>query len=81
MQNKLKSIIKNYKKKFDALEKKVIEITGSKDIAPADYPKEFKEEWDRLWADKDWRDSYPFSVSNVKEFADFCKESGGFEIC
>ena len=25
--------------------------------------------------------SYPFSVENVKAFADFCKESGGFEIC
>jgi hypothetical protein len=72
---------KKLQKKFDALEKKAIEKTGDKDIAPADYPKEFKEEWDRLWADKDWRDSYPFSVSNVKEFADFCKESGGFEIC
>jgi hypothetical protein len=26
-------------------------------------------------------DAYPFDVNNVKEFADFCIESGGFEIC
>jgi hypothetical protein len=24
---------------------------------------------------------YPFDVDNVKEFADFCKKSDGFEIC
>ena len=23
---------------------------------------------------------YPFSADNVKEFAEFCEESGGFEI-
>ena len=25
--------------------------------------------------------SYPFDVDNVKDFAEFCIESGGFEIC
>jgi len=30
---------------------------------------------------KNWRTDYPFSVDNVKEFAEFCKDSGGFEIC
>ena len=29
----------------------------------------------------DWNDSYPFSVDNVRRFAQFCSESGGFEIC
>lgn len=28
-----------------------------------------------------WADSYPFSVDNLREFATFCAESGGFEIC
>jgi hypothetical protein len=28
-----------------------------------------------------WEASYPFEVDNVKEFAEFCKESDGFEIC
>lgn len=30
---------------------------------------------------KDFRANYPFSVENVQEFAIFCRESGGFEIC
>ena len=28
-----------------------------------------------------WDKSYPFDIDNVKEFAEFCIESGGFEIC
>ena len=28
-----------------------------------------------------WADSYPFDVENVRAFAIFCAESGGFEIC
>lgn len=28
-----------------------------------------------------WDTHYPFSVDNVREFAEFCKNSGGFEIC
>ena len=27
-----------------------------------------------------WQTNYPFSEENVKEFAEFCKESGGFKI-
>ena len=29
----------------------------------------------------DWNESYPFTITNVKEFATFCKNSGGFTIC
>tara|TARA_Y100000310_G_scaffold300388_1_gene336031 strand:+ start:402 stop:863 length:462 start_codon:yes stop_codon:yes gene_type:complete len=29
---------------------------------------------------KNWSTSYPFDVDNVKEFRDFVKDSGGFEI-
>lgn len=28
-----------------------------------------------------WATEYPFSVDNVREFAEFAKNSGGFEIC
>ena len=31
--------------------------------------------------DYDWSSSYPFDVENVRSFAIFCAESGGFEIC
>ena len=30
---------------------------------------------------KSFNKSYPFDVENVEEFAKFCLESGGFEIC
>lgn len=68
-------------KKFDELEKKVIKITGKKNIAPADYPEPYKTKWDKLYEEKDNHANYPFSEDNVKEFADFCKDSGGFTIC
>jgi hypothetical protein len=31
--------------------------------------------------EKDWRLHYPFHTKNVKAFAEFCVESGGFEVC
>jgi hypothetical protein len=30
---------------------------------------------------ENWAASYPFSIDNVANFATFCIESGGFEIC
>jgi len=30
---------------------------------------------------ENWAASYPFSVENVANFAQFCSESGGFSIC
>lgn len=30
---------------------------------------------------KDFNTNYPFSAENVKEFAEFCINSGGFSIC
>jgi hypothetical protein len=29
----------------------------------------------------DWGEAYPFTISNLKEFATFAKNSGGFTIC
>lgn len=31
-------------------------------------------------SDRDWRDAYPFTIENLKEFIQFCRDSGGFEI-
>ena len=28
-----------------------------------------------------WEDSYPMHIENVQHFADFCADSGGFQIC
>jgi hypothetical protein len=40
-----------------------------------------KDKWDDIWNSRKWNASYPFSVENVKEFAEFCRFSGGFKIC
>tara|TARA_A100000172_G_scaffold78892_1_gene65037 strand:- start:128 stop:730 length:603 start_codon:yes stop_codon:yes gene_type:complete len=68
-------------KELKALREKVIQITGNENIAPADYPEDYNLHWEQLYNQKSWADSYPFSVENVKDFADFCRQSGGFEIC
>ena len=58
----------------------VVAETGDENIAPINYPKKWRADWDALWSQKDWTGNYPFSVDNVKQFADFCYQSGGFEI-
>ena len=45
-----------------------------------EYEKEYKKHLDSL-NDKNWDRSYPFSEDNVRRFANFCANSGGFEIC
>ena len=67
-------------KEMEALKQEVIKITG-KDLAPAKYPEVQAKKWDKLYKKRSWEDSYPFSVENVQAFADFCRQSGGFEIC
>ena len=65
---------------FDQLKAKVEEATGKTNLAPAEYPKEFKEEWDKTYELRDSRASYPFNINNVKEFIQFCRNSNGFRI-
>jgi len=72
---------KGIEAKLEALRKSVIKLTGNKDIAPEGYPDIQKNQWEVLYGNKSWDDSYPFSVENVQDFADFCRQSGGFEIC
>ena len=50
-------------------------------LVPADYPEPHKSEWDRIYKKKKWEADYPFDKENVKDFATFCLQSGGFEIC
>ena len=52
-----------------------------KSVAPADFPKADHDEWERIYHKRISDASYPFSVKTVKEFAEFCKYSGGFKIC
>ena len=46
-----------------------------------DYPEPFKSQWDDIQKMTDYKAHYPFSLDNVKEFINFCRASGGFEIC
>jgi hypothetical protein len=68
------------KKKLDDLALEVERITGKKDLAPSSYPNDLNKKWDEIYNEKDWIENYPFDVDNVKEFADFCRDSGGFTI-
>jgi len=61
------------------LEEKYKEIKTTS-VAPCDYPEKEKADWDELQSQRNWDDSYPFSVENVEEFSHFCMESGGFKI-
>jgi len=45
-----------------------------------EYKEEYQKRLDRL-EPSDFDRHYPFDVENVRDFAMFCLESGGFEIC
>ena len=78
-------IAKEHNKEIEKASEILQEIVKAKlksetSIAPCDYPEKEKADWDELQSQRNWDDSYPFSVENVEEFAHFCMESGGFEI-
>lgn len=51
------------------------------DLVPANYPEPYNTRWQKAYAKENWDASYPFSKENIKDFATFCMQSGGFEIC
>ena len=50
------------------------------DCSVIKYEEEQKQRRDNL-PDDDFNKHYPFDSRNVEEFAHFCLQSGGFEIC
>jgi len=72
---------KEIEKKHKELRKIVERHTGKKDLVPNDYPEPFNSQWNDIQKLTNYEAHYPFSVENVKDFARFCRESGGFEIC
>jgi hypothetical protein len=68
-------------KKLEKFCKSVEKKLGKTNVAPMNFPKADKDKWDEIWNSRKWSASYPFSVENVKEFAEFCRFSGGFKIC
>ncbi len=53
---------------------------NKKNLAPNEFPEADKKKWDSIYEKKNFNGNYPFSVDNVKEFSEFCKNSGGFTI-
>ncbi len=68
-------------KELEKFCKSVEKKLGKTNLAPMDFPKADHDEWERIYHKRKWNASYPFSVENVKEFAEFCRFSGGFKIC
>lgn len=54
--------------------------TEKRYLAPINYPEPYHSEYEKIYSKKNWDASYPFDVDNVKNFADFCVQSGGFSI-
>ena len=67
-------------KKIDKLQDKVKNKLGDS-IVPADYPEPYKTKWNNLYSERSWSSSYPTNKDIIMQFADFCEQSGGFEIC
>jgi len=67
-------------KQLEAFCKSVEKKLRTTNLAPNQFPENDKKKWDSIYKRKKWGASYPFSVANVKEFSDFCKNCGGFTI-
>jgi len=67
-------------KELDKFCKSVEKKLGKTNLAPNEFPEEDKKKWDSIYEKKNFNGNYPFSVDNVKEFSEFCKNSGGFTI-
>ena len=65
---------------MDKITKECQDMHG-KDLVPANYPEPFKTWWNKMYDTKMWESEYPFDRENIENFAKFCLDSGGFEIC
>ena len=65
---------------LDKITKECRDMHG-KDLAPANFPEPFKTWWNKMYDTKMWESEYPFDRENIENFAKFCLDSGGFEIC
>ena len=70
---------KKVQKELDNFQKAMDKKHG--DIAPKDYPKKDYVKWNAIYSKRDDNGTYPFAERNVKEFAEFAEQSGGFTIC
>ena len=68
-------------KALEILSEVVKAETGDENIVPNDYPKNIGNHGMNYGQKRNHQGSYPFSEENLKEFAQFMIESGGFQIC
>ena len=66
------------KTKANRIAKKLFKLIETDQVKA--YESMYKKEQSKLSED-DWNKSYPFSEENVRQFANFCLNSGGFRIC
>ena len=66
------------KTKADRIARRLFKMIRNGDVKA--YESAYKEHLDSLNKDN-WDKSYPFSEDNVRQFANFCLNSGGFRIC
>ena len=71
---------KTVQKRLDYLQD-VVKVKFGDSIVPSDYPEPYKTQWNDIYDEKSWSSSYPTSKDVIMQFADFCEQSGGFEIC
>ena len=71
---------KTVQKQLDKLQDEVKDKFGDS-IVPSDYPEPYKTQSNAIYDEKSWSSSYPTSKDVIMQFADFCEQSGGFEIC
>ena len=66
------------KTKADRIARRLFKLIRNGDVKS--YESAYKKHLDSLHEDN-WDKSYPFSEDNVRQFANFCANSGGFRIC
>ena len=80
-----RKVATEWNEKLQAQEKELDDLakeeTGDANVIPRDYPGDIKKKWDDLQGQRDWKESYPFDVGNIKEFIKFLRECGGFQVC
>jgi len=76
----LEGLNKGIEKELSTFSKSVEKKLNKSDLAPNDFPEEDKKKWDTIYSKRNSDASYPFSEKNVKEFSQFCRDSGGFTI-
>ena len=83
--DQVKAYETKYKKDLDSLEQvdcDICDATGKRQEPPKTGAGDREcNGCDGTGKKDDWAKSYPFSEDNVREFANFCANSGGFTIC